>query len=140
MQQMERVTDGEYQKARSSGQIVESDLMLIALKEMGVLGPKRIPELNRIMIRLRREFAATVVDDARDDREIWYSKSKFDEQLRAAVGDEYFVPWEVRHDLRIYTDGVRCIQIAEAHNKVVAEKMALEEQKAKLKEMYSNDN
>lgn len=96
----------------SLGALTEQDCMLIALKEMGVLGPKRIVQLDAKLREVRRRCARMAVEDADSgDDEIWYTKAKVDEAMQRAMGEKWFLPWEVRYDLRMYTDGLRSVEI-----------------------------
>lgn len=51
-------------------------------------------------IALREELNALAnmtVEDAKDDDDIWYTKAKLDEKIKAIVGEENFAPWEERY-------------------------------------------
>ena len=41
--------------------------------------------------------AVMLIDDSKDDEEIWYFKAKIDGKLKDIVGEQYFQPWEERY-------------------------------------------
>lgn len=72
------------------------DMMLIAAhKEFG-FGPDRCKRLGDSFDRVFSQYADITLEDARSDKDIWYTKEQVDGALREACG-EYFVPWEERY-------------------------------------------
>lgn len=142
-QQIERVTQNGWKLAYHGGLIYENDLMLIALKRIGVLGPKRIEELEKALTEARRDYAGLVREECEDDPELWRMKAHFDEELKNAVGGENFANWDMRHDLNLRTEGLRTVEIAAAYRKAMEEKQErlrkeaeFEESKKALQEKY----
>ncbi len=72
------------------------DMMLLAANRAFGFGPERAKQLADALDAVWREFALLTVEDAKDDKEIWYAKDKLDAALRAVCGD-HFVPWEERY-------------------------------------------
>lgn len=72
------------------------DMMLLAANRAFGFGPERAKQLADAFDAVWREFATMTVEDAKDDKEIWYAKDKLDAALRSVCGD-YFVPWDERY-------------------------------------------
>lgn len=72
------------------------DIMLIAAHRAFDFGPDRAKLLSDTFDQVWREFAQITVDDAKDDKEIWYAKELWDRALRDICG-EHFVPWDERY-------------------------------------------
>ena len=72
------------------------DMMLIAAREVFGIGPDRAKKLSDAFDAVWKEYDALCVDDAKDDKEIWYTKEKIDRILRDICG-EHFVPWDERY-------------------------------------------
>ena len=43
------------------------------------------------------EMATMVCEDQKSDSEFIYAKAKIDRRIKSIVGDENFVPWEIRY-------------------------------------------
>lgn len=72
------------------------DMMLIAANEAFGFGADRLKRLSDAYDEVFLEYARVVVDDAKSDKEIWYTKEKFDQRLREICG-EHFIPWDERY-------------------------------------------
>ena len=72
------------------------DMLLIAAHRAFGFGPDQAKVLGDAFDAVFEEYANLTVSDARNDKEIWYTKAKVDAALRDACG-EYFEPWEVRY-------------------------------------------
>lgn len=72
------------------------DMLLIAAHRAFGFGPDRAKVLGDAFDAVLEEYANLTVSDAKDDKEIWYTKAKVDAALKDACG-EYFEPWEVRY-------------------------------------------
>ena len=72
------------------------DMMLLAANRAFGFGPERAKQLADAFDAVWLEFATLTVEDAKDDKEIWYAKDKLDAALQAVCGD-HFVPWEERY-------------------------------------------
>jgi hypothetical protein len=53
-----------------------------------------VEEFNKVF----KEISLMLIDDAKDDEELWYSKSKIDSKLNDIFGEENVAPWDVRYD------------------------------------------
>ena len=70
---------------------------IIAAHDVLGLGAGRAVQFT---VALRDELNALsnlIVEDAKDDKQIWYTKDKHDEKIKAIVGEENFAPWEERY-------------------------------------------
>lgn len=72
------------------------DMMLIALGDEFGFGPDRAKRMSDAFDETFRKYAELTVSDAKDDKEIWYTKAKVDERLKQICG-EHFVPWDERY-------------------------------------------
>ena len=87
---------------------MDLDAALIALHQAFGFGPER-------NARFKKEFDSVIVDmcdktcdSAEDDAHFEYAKAKTDEALKAAVGEENFVPYDVRYGIK---DGMNDVNI-----------------------------
>ena len=72
------------------------DMMMIAAHDVFGFGPDRLNKLEKAFYDVFREYAKMTIDDAKDDKEIEYTKGKVDAKLEQIMG-EYFVSWEERY-------------------------------------------
>lgn len=72
------------------------DMMLIAAGDAFGFGPERAKRLADAYDKAFMDYANMTLTDAKDDKQIWYTKGKIDDRLREICG-EYFVPWEERY-------------------------------------------
>lgn len=72
------------------------DMMLIAAHTKLGFGPDRCKKLGDAFDEVFSVYADITLEDAKTDKDIWYTKEKVDAALREACG-EYFVPWEERY-------------------------------------------
>lgn len=72
------------------------DAAFMAAAEVFQMGPGRCETFGQAMVEYVHEIARLMVDDARDDPEMEYTKEKVDRRLRKICGDK-FEPWEVRY-------------------------------------------
>lgn len=73
------------------------DAATIAAHDVLGLGPGRAVAFTVAFREEINALASQVVEDAKDDKEIWYAKAKHDEKIKAIVGEENFAPWEERY-------------------------------------------
>lgn len=71
------------------------DMAMIALHEEFGFGPKYNARFEAAFRRVFVEYADICVDDAADDRELTYTKTKVDRALAAACGD--ILPFDERY-------------------------------------------
>lgn len=72
------------------------DMMLIAAHDEFGFGQDRLRRLASAFDAVFLEYAQMVVDDAKGDKAIVYSKEKVDQRLKEICGDD-FVAWEERY-------------------------------------------
>lgn len=74
------------------------DAAMLAAHDVFGLGPGRAAKFMQAVKDSFQEMEIMALKDADDgDQEIWYTRAKLDEQLRAIVGEENFKPFEVRY-------------------------------------------
>lgn len=72
------------------------DVLLIAANRAFGFGPDRAKALGDAFDEAFNEYAEMTLEDAKTDREIWYTKAKVDDALREICG-EHFQPWDERY-------------------------------------------
>ena len=72
------------------------DMMLIAVGDAFGFGPDRAKRLSDAFDKAFTDYATLTLDDAKADKDIWYTKAKIDERLKEICG-EHFSPWEERY-------------------------------------------
>lgn len=72
------------------------DMMLLAAHDAFGFGEERLKRLSDAYDATFMQYAEMVLSDAAEDKRIWYSKGKVDQELRRVCG-KYFVPWEERY-------------------------------------------
>ena len=84
----------EYTRARMQ---IAQDAAFIAANEVLQLGAGRAREFGEAFCRAVDEIAELVVTDSKDDREIVYAKHIIDTRIASIVGEQNFVPFDVRY-------------------------------------------
>ena len=72
------------------------DAAMIAANEVFNMGPTRCTEFANAFSDALNTIAKTTVEDAKSDKNLWYTKDKLDERMKKICG-EHFVPWEERY-------------------------------------------
>ena len=72
------------------------DMMLLAANAEFGFGPERLKRLSDAYDATFMEYATVTLDDAKSDKQLWYTKGKVDQELKRICG-EHFVPWEERY-------------------------------------------
>lgn len=72
------------------------DIMLISAHEAFGFGPDRAKVLGDMFDKVFAEYAEMTIADSKDDKELWYTKTKMDAKLKEVCG-ENFSPWEERY-------------------------------------------
>ena len=72
------------------------DMMLIAANEAFGFGAERLKRLSDAYDATFMEYANMTLSDAKEDKQLWFTKGKVDQQLEKICG-EYFIPWEERY-------------------------------------------
>lgn len=91
-----REREAEISVARKHARIYMLDMVTLALGRMG-WRESRFKKLDEILTEVCDEYGRLVIDDAKDDKDIWYSKDKMDDELKRYVGS-LFVPFEERYN------------------------------------------
>lgn len=73
------------------------DAATIAAHDVLGMGPGRAVAFTVAYREAMNEMANLAVEDAKEDKELWYSKAKLDEKIKAIVGEENFAPWDERY-------------------------------------------
>lgn len=73
------------------------DAAFLAAADVFHMGPGRCEAFGRSMTEYLHEIARMMLDDAKDDPELAYTREKVDGRLRKICGEK-FEPWEVRYD------------------------------------------
>lgn len=74
------------------------DAALIAAADVFGCGEKRAKQFMDRFASVYNDMARMAIEDARDDKEISYTKAKVDERLKEICG-KHFCPWEERYKL-----------------------------------------
>ena len=83
------------EEVRAHTRVYMLDLVTIALGRMG-WGEKRFRHLNDTLTQVSKEYCELILDDAKADRDIEYSKACMDREIARYVGT-MFVPYEERY-------------------------------------------
>lgn len=73
------------------------DAAMIAAHDVLGLGPGRAQAFVKALKDSLDEIDRLTLEDAKDDKQLWYTKAKLDEQLLAIVGPENFAPFDERY-------------------------------------------
>lgn len=73
------------------------DAAMIAANEVLQMGKGRAEAFCRAYMKAANEMSGLMKADQRDDPDFEYAKETIDRRIRAIIGDEIFVPWEVRY-------------------------------------------
>lgn len=73
------------------------DAAMIAANDVLQMGKGRAEKFCRAYMKAANEIAAIMKEDQKDDDNFEYAKAKIDQRIRDIIGDDIFVPWEVRY-------------------------------------------
>lgn len=73
----------------------EADLWALTLGRMG-WREKRFGDLAQKLDAVHSEYCADILNDAKDDPEIWYTKERLEREIKQYVG-KYYVPYDERY-------------------------------------------
>ena len=82
-------------EVRHHARVFTLDMVTIALGRMGWRESK-LNEFDKTLADVSKEYAQDILDDAKGDKEIWYSKDQIDKELKQYVGKR-FVPYDDRY-------------------------------------------
>lgn len=74
-----------------------ADAAVLAAHEVFQRKGEKLVEFHNAFIKYANEIAEMTLTDAKDDKDIDYTKGKVDGLLKELLGDK-FQPWEVRYD------------------------------------------
>lgn len=80
---------------RHHARVFQMDMVTIALGRMG-FREKKFRELDEVLAQVSEEYCTEILDDAKGDKDIWYSKDVLDREIRQYVGKLY-VPYDERY-------------------------------------------
>ena len=73
------------------------DAAMIAANEVLHMGKGRAEAFCLAYMKAANEMSQLMHDDQKDDPDFEYAQAKIDQRIRSIIGDEIFVPWEVRY-------------------------------------------
>ena len=82
-------------EVRHHARVFQMDMVTLALGRMG-FREKRFQELDKVLAEVSEEFCNEVLEDAKTDKDIWYTKDTLDRELKQYVG-KMFVPYDERY-------------------------------------------
>lgn len=74
------------------------DMVTIALGRMG-FREARFKKFDDALTAACEDYGKLILEDSKDDADIWYSKDKLDEELKRYVGG-MFVPYDERYKIK----------------------------------------
>lgn len=95
MMLVDKLVKQEEETIRHHARVFQMDMVTIALGRLG-WGAKRFQDFDKMLSEVCREYSADILEDAKDDKAIWYSKANLDRELAQYVGS-LFVPYEERY-------------------------------------------
>ena len=91
--------DLQDRELRIHSRIFQLDMDSITLGRMG-FRKKKFAEFDRVSTEVMNEYADDIIADSKQDRDMWYMKGALDRELKMYVGEEIFVEYDKRYDLR----------------------------------------
>lgn len=91
--------DLEDRELRIHSRIFQLDMDTITLGRMG-FRKKKFAEFDKISAEVMDEYANDINMDFSQDRDMWYMKGALDREIKMYVGEEMFVEYDKRYDLR----------------------------------------
>ena len=80
---------------RHHARLFQMDMVTIALGRMGWRESK-FREFDRVLDQVAEEFCTEILEDSKNDTDLWYSKEVLDRELKQYVG-KMFVPYDERY-------------------------------------------
>lgn len=80
---------------RRHARLFQLDMVTLALGRMGWRETK-FREFDRVLAEVADEYCKDILQDSKDDADMWYSKETIDRELRQYVGS-LFVPYDERY-------------------------------------------
>lgn len=82
--------------ARKHSRTYMLDMVTLALGRLG-WREARFRKFDEALTAVCEDYGKLILDDAKDDKEMWYSKDKLDEEMKSYVGG-LFVPFDERYN------------------------------------------
>lgn len=95
MQLVDKLVAQEEERIRQHSRLFMMDMVTLTLGRMG-WGEKRFREFDKILAEVCAEYSKDIIADSKDDKDLDYSKSLLDRELRQYVGG-LFVPYDERY-------------------------------------------
>lgn len=93
----QQIADGIIREQTTVRIQMMKDVATITANKVLGLGPGRAEAFLKTYDEVANMVAEMFVEDSADDRQLWYSKAKLDEQLKDIVGEENFQSYEERY-------------------------------------------
>lgn len=95
MTRIQKAQEIREEQARRFARIFELDMVTLALGRMG-WREKKFKEFDAVLTQVAEEYSRDIVEDSKEDDEIWYAKSLMDREIKQYVGS-LFVPYDERY-------------------------------------------
>lgn len=95
MARIQKAQETREEQARRFARIFELDMVTLALGRMG-WREKKFKEFDAVLTKVAEEYSRDIVEDSKEDDEIWYAKSLMDREIKQYVGS-LFVPYDERY-------------------------------------------
>ena len=95
MKAMQLERDRRDAEVRHHARVFTLDMVTVTLGRMG-FREKKFEEFDKILSEVGEEYAKDILEDAKTDKELWYSKETLDRELKQYVGKR-FVPYDERY-------------------------------------------
>jgi hypothetical protein len=90
-----REQEVEINLARRQTRVYMLDMVTVALGRMG-FREARFKKFDEALTAACEDYGKMILDDVKNDKDLWYSKDKLDAELKRYVGD-LFVPYDDRY-------------------------------------------
>lgn len=90
-----RDREAEISVARKQSRRYMLDMVTLALGRLG-WRESRFQRFDKVLSEVCEDYGKLILDDAKADKELWYSKEKMDNELKRYVG-RFFIPWDERY-------------------------------------------
>lgn len=82
---------------RRHARIFQLDLVTLALGRMGWRESK-FRQFDKVLAEVADEYCKDILQDSKEDADMWYSKDTMDREIRQYVGS-LFIPYEERYKM-----------------------------------------
>lgn len=95
MARIQKAQEIREEQARRVARIFELDMVTLALGRMGFREAK-FKEFDKVLAEVVNEYGRDILEDSKEDAELWYSKDVMDREIKQYVGS-LFVPYDERY-------------------------------------------